>query len=82
MRVPSPGSARSPPETAPAGGSGWVDTGERGPDRVPRGGGWFYGAQFCRTAARDYGGPGLSGGYIGFRLALSLQSVGQPIPDL
>ena len=67
---------------APSDGSAWVDAGERGRDRVQRGGCWFNGAQFCRTASRYDDRPAFRVNLIGFRLALSLQSVGQPIQDL
>lgn len=36
--------------------------------RVYRGGGWFYGAGYCRVAARGNARPGARGGALGFRL--------------
>jgi formylglycine-generating enzyme required for sulfatase activity len=42
-----------------------------GPYRVYRGGGWFYGAKYCRISYRGYGYPGISYFGVGFRLALS-----------
>jgi len=53
---------------------------EQGSLRVYRGGGWLGYARHCRAANRDGGGPGRRGAYLGFRLALALQSVGRPIP--
>ncbi len=47
-----------------------------GSDRVIRGGGWDSGAQGCRAASRFDYGPDIRGDDVGFRLALSLQSVG------
>jgi len=44
--------------------------------RVDRGGSWFNVALFCRAAYRDYFTPGHRDSNLGFRLALSLQSVG------
>jgi formylglycine-generating enzyme required for sulfatase activity len=37
--------------------------------RVLRGGGWYYGASFCRSANRHYDAPGGTNGFIGFRVA-------------
>ena len=37
--------------------------------RVFRGGSWFVGGGWLRTACRNYGPPGLGYGFIGFRLA-------------
>lgn len=39
-------------EGAPEEGSAWVDTPERGSDRVLRGGSWFSSAGYCRSANR------------------------------
>ena len=39
-----------------------------GSNRVFRGGGWSYGAGYCRSALRSYGAPGSRVGYLGFRL--------------
>ena len=55
-----------------------------GPDtgslRVLRGGSWLHVAQNCRAAYRDANTPGYRNHYLGFRLALSLQSDGSPFP--
>jgi len=40
-----------------------------GSSRVNRGGGWGYGAGYCRAANRDGGTPDDRGGGLGFRLA-------------
>jgi len=40
-----------------------------GSNRVPRGGGWFNNAGFCRVAFRSYYSPGDVGNCLGFRLA-------------
>jgi formylglycine-generating enzyme required for sulfatase activity len=42
---------------------------ETGSFRVIRGGGWFGDAGDCRSAVRDWGGPGYRHGSLGFRLA-------------
>ena len=40
-----------------------------GSKRVFRGGSWSYGARYCRASGRNYGSPGVRGGYsLGFRL--------------
>ncbi|MBQ2838529.1 MAG: formylglycine-generating enzyme family protein [Muribaculaceae bacterium] len=39
--------------------------------RVLRGGSWYYPAQYCRVASRDYGTPGGRFDYRGFRLVCS-----------
>ena len=39
--------------------------------RVYRGGGWYFTAASCRSAFRDWFVPGVRGGVLGFRLALS-----------
>ncbi len=44
--------------------------------RVLRGGSWFHGARYCRSAHRDYYFPSHRGFSIGFRVALNL-----PAPD-
>jgi formylglycine-generating enzyme required for sulfatase activity len=41
---------------------------ETGLGRVLRGGSWGYRAQGCRSAHRDWNGPGLRSGSLGFRL--------------
>ena len=38
--------------------------------RVFRGGCWNYGARYCRSADRNYGGPGYRFHYLGFRVSL------------
>ena len=45
---------------------------ERSSGRVVRGGGWYDGAQDCRSADRDYGPPDDRGGDLGFRLSRSV----------
>lgn len=40
------------------------------PFRVRRGGSWYLGAQYCRSAARAYDAPSFRFSAIGFRLAL------------
>ena len=50
-------------QTEPAGPS-------TGSGRVCRGGGWYYGARFCRVSRRDYGTPDGTYYYLGLRLAL------------
>ncbi|MCC7506343.1 MAG: formylglycine-generating enzyme family protein [Saprospiraceae bacterium] len=62
---------------APTDGSAWIDTPERGTDRVNRGGGWIFPARHCRVAIRDAGRPGLRDDNLGFRLVLAPQSVGR-----
>ena len=46
-----------------------------GPDsgsfRVFRGGGWFNFAEYCRSANRNYSGPGNRSNYLGFRIVLA-----------
>ncbi|HRI61523.1 MAG TPA: formylglycine-generating enzyme family protein [Saprospiraceae bacterium] len=49
---------------------------ETGSARVYRGGGWFDDARSCRAARRNRWHPAYRYSAIGFRLALSLQSVG------
>lgn len=61
---------------APDDGSAWINRPERGSFRVIRGGGWNGTARDCRVACRYDVGPDRRGNDIGFRLALSLQSVG------
>ncbi len=65
-------------KSAPDDGTAWVDRPKRGSPRVNRGGGWLYGARYCRAALRDLNSPGYRVDYLGFRLALALQSDGRP----
>lgn len=65
---------------APTDGSAWIDRPKRGALRVYRGGGWLDDARNCRAALRYDRAPGRRDNGLGFRLALSLQSVGLPIP--
>ena len=46
--------------------------GEGGSNRVLRGGGWNFGAQYCRSAYRYADSPDYRYGYLGFRLSRSL----------
>ena len=48
----------------------WIDS-PRGPNRVIRGGSWFYFPQGCRVAYRSYRRPVYRDSHIGFRLARS-----------
>jgi formylglycine-generating enzyme required for sulfatase activity len=63
-------------EDAPGDGSAWVDSPKRGSARVGRGGSWDYFARFCRAAYRSLNAPAGRDDRLGFRLVLSLQSVG------
>ncbi|MCP4407855.1 MAG: SUMF1/EgtB/PvdO family nonheme iron enzyme [Gammaproteobacteria bacterium] len=45
---------------------------ERGSRRVVRGGGWYRGAGYCRSAIRNYFVPGIRDYRLGFRLARSV----------
>jgi len=56
---------------APGDGSAWIDT-PRGSNRVVRGGGWDYGARYCRSAVREYGRPDIRNVSVGFRLSRSV----------
>jgi len=62
-------------EGAPTIGLAWVDS-PQALHRVIRGGGCFGYAQYCRAAYRATSPPASRGAHLGFRLALSLQSVG------
>ena len=53
---------------APTDGSVW-EISEAGADRVIRGGSWFNGARYCRSAYRSRGVPGDRNFYLGFRCA-------------
>jgi formylglycine-generating enzyme required for sulfatase activity len=55
-------------EGAPVDGSAW-ESGDRGADRVIRGGSWDDGARYCRCAVRGRGGPGFRSHDLGFRCA-------------
>ncbi|MBC7774089.1 MAG: SUMF1/EgtB/PvdO family nonheme iron enzyme [Phycisphaerae bacterium] len=61
--------------SAPDNGSAWVDN-PRGSTRVFRSGTWLREAQFCRVAYRYHSALDNRSSHMGFRLALSLQSVG------
>ncbi len=61
---------------APEDESAWINAGNRGSPRVLRGGGWTSYALYCRVAYRYSYGPDTRTDDVGFRLALSLQSVG------
>jgi formylglycine-generating enzyme required for sulfatase activity len=41
-----------------------------GSDRVIRGGSWYYDANICRSAYRDYINPDGNRNYVGFRVVL------------
>ncbi len=56
-------------EGAPANGSAWVDSPERGSYRVLRGGSWDDFAEYCRVSNRGIYHPGNRYGGIGFRVA-------------
>ena len=65
---------------APEDGTAWINRPTRGTHRVHRGGSWFYTAQYCRDAYRLSHAPEYRNYKIGFRLALSLQADGRPMP--
>lgn len=54
-----------------------------GPDsgafRIVRGGNWTRKQLSCQNVYRNYHAPGFRDGFVGFRLALSIQSIGQSI---
>ena len=60
-------------DQAPADGSAWLDSPERGDSRVQRGGSYFHNPVVCRAAHRSYYWPEFRSNYLGFRLALSPQ---------
>ena len=60
---------------APKDGSAWVDH-EEGARRVIRGGSWGNSPRLCRVTVRNDSAPTGRDGDLGFRLGLSLQSVG------
>lgn len=62
-------------KNAPADGIAWVDLDERA-RRVVRGGSCFLSARSCRVSSRDRYQPDDRNVNIGFRLALSAESVG------
>ena len=47
----------------------------KGSRRVYRGGSWSSGARFCRSARRNWGGPGVRGSGLGLRLARTISSI-------
>ena len=53
---------------APNDGRPWVDSQERGPGRVLRGGAWSYIARYCRAAYRNGCGPLVRFDFFGFRV--------------
>ncbi|MCB0643499.1 MAG: SUMF1/EgtB/PvdO family nonheme iron enzyme, partial [Phaeodactylibacter sp.] len=61
---------------APADGSVWDRPDSKGANRVYRGGGWASGARHCRVSYRPDWRPDVRDPDVGFRVALSLQSVG------
>ena len=63
-------------ENAPADGSAWLDSDDKGADRVIRGGRYFYYAVDCRPAYRNSWHPGYRSSSVGFRVVFPLQSVG------
>ncbi|MEM6261912.1 MAG: formylglycine-generating enzyme family protein [Bacteroidota bacterium] len=54
---------------APKNGRPWIDTPERAPYRVCRGGGWSDSARRCRVSYRNSHSPGNRSGILGLRLA-------------
>ncbi|MCB0544853.1 MAG: formylglycine-generating enzyme family protein [Saprospiraceae bacterium] len=65
-------------QKAPDNGSAWIDSPDRGSNRVNRGGSYFNDAQNCRVAYRNNNTPSNRNRNLGFRLALSLQLKGKP----
>jgi formylglycine-generating enzyme required for sulfatase activity len=57
-------------EGAPTDGSAWIEGGDS-KRRILRGGSWYSGPWFCRSAYRSYYGPGGGFGYDGFRVVCS-----------
>ena len=55
---------RPEPDSDPTGASS-------GSRRVLRGGSWYGSARDCRSASRDWGGPGIRFSMLGFRVARS-----------
>ncbi len=66
-------------EGAPADGSAWIDSGNRGTYRVCRGGHWLYSARRCRVSYRGHDSPGYRFNRLGFRLACSPRSGLPPV---
>ncbi len=64
---------------APENGSAWMDS-PWGTNRVLRGGSWNNSALLCRAAVRFFDTPDYRAFDLGFRLALTPQSVGRPVP--
>jgi len=62
-------------KAAPVDGSAWIDA-KQGSYRFYRGGSWNHYHQGCRSAYNERWYPDFRGNSLGFRLALSLQSVG------
>ncbi len=69
-------------QNAPKDGSAWVNNAVRGSGRVSRGGSWRGTARLCRVATRFNHTPGAQIQNLGFRLALSMQADGRPVPAL
>jgi len=64
---------------APADGSAWLDEGaEENATRVMRGGSWSSDPRNCRSASRDYGGAGVRGSDVGFRVVCFAPRTLQP----
>jgi formylglycine-generating enzyme required for sulfatase activity len=61
---------------APENGSAWIDSPERGVDRVCRGGSFFLNNKYCRSTSRFYWNPGHGFKLLGFRVVVPSQSVG------
>ena len=62
--------------SVPKDGSAWIDSPKRGDRRIMRGGSSSNSPMKCRPQARDWSSPDHYLSYYGFRLCLSLQSVG------
>jgi formylglycine-generating enzyme required for sulfatase activity len=67
-------------KSAPEDGSAWINSPNRGANRVYRGGSWDNAARDCRAAYRYSLAPDDRDYILGFRLALSLQADGRPMP--
>ncbi len=55
-------------EDAPDNGSAWVDSDRTETDRLLRGGSWYVGPRYCRSADRDGITRAFRGGTVGFRV--------------